>query len=160
MALVEQGGGGLPPPNPPNSNKGFFREGTDVIHTQSAKASRVESEASAGPDAYWIYRTWMLEQMRLNPMLNPNWRPTEISTDSMLVEGRGAAPSMKRSWEGQRLGPHRQYPFGDSNAEALYYWNPTFSERDIQIYRDTVEQAPTYYSDFITFYVNRFTHYR
>ena len=102
----------------------------------------------------------MLEQMRLNPMLNPNWRPTEINTDSMPVEGRGAASSIPSlpNWEGQQLGLHQEYPFGDSLLENEH-WEPTFSESDLQFHRDTVEET-NYYNDFITYYIDRFTHWR
>jgi len=111
MALVEQGGGGLPPPRPPGGNKGFFSEGTDVIHNQNKKATRLESEASAGPDAYWVYRAWMLDQIRENPMLNPNWRPPPIHGSLYdgawqvgKRSGRGAAPSLSRSFALRRGG--------------------------------------------------------
>ena len=103
MALVEQGGGGLPPPNPPNSNKGFFREGTDVIHSQNKKATRLESEASAGPQAFLIYRDWMSVG---GPLQMPSWRPPPIHGSGYLDgewkvgkrSGRGAAPSLSRSF--------------------------------------------------------------
>lgn len=109
MALVEQGGGGLPPPRPPGGNKGFFSEGTDVIYNQNKKATRLESEASTGPQAFLIYRDWMSVGGALQM---PNWRPPPIH-GSLYVDGawqvgkhsgRGAAPSLSRSFALKRGG--------------------------------------------------------
>ena len=129
-----------------------------ALNTRSKKrVKHGESDASAGPQAFLIYRDWMSVG---GPLQMPSWRPPEISTDSMLVEGRGAAPSIPSlpNWEGQQLGLHQEYPFGDSLLHR-HSWNPTFSESDIQIYRDTVEQT-NYYNDFIDYYIDRFTHWR
>ena len=64
--------------------QGFFREGTDVIHTQAQRHRESSRRPVRDRMRTGFTALGCLNRCVSNPMLNPNWRPTEISTEVCL----------------------------------------------------------------------------